>query len=187
MDIIQEKTALRKQILAQRKALSPEQIAQKSSQIISKIIETSEYKKSECIYAYMPIRGEADMTLLIEKAWRDGKRVAVPRVAGKELIFYYIKSFDELDMGSFGIREPKDGLEEASCEDALLIIPGVVFDKSGHRIGYGGGFYDRYLEAHTRHLIVAPAYDFQVKDKIITQEHDISVDMVICDSERSRY
>ncbi len=178
-DIVQSKNVLRKQVLDIRKGLSDEEIIERSRQIVLNIISSSEYKNAECIYAYMPVRGEVDVTSLIEAAWRAGKRVAVPKVIDRDLIFYYIKSFGELDTGSFGIREPKDGLEEALCENALLIIPGVAFDKSGHRIGYGGGFYDRYLEMHTGHFIMAPAYDFQVKEVIATEEHDIVVDMVV--------
>ncbi len=177
--IMEVKQVLRKQVLDIRKGLSKDEIIERSRQIVLNIISSSEYKNAECIYAYMSVRGEVDVTSLIEAAWRAGKRVAVPKVVDKDLIFYYIKSFEELDSGSFGIREPKAGLKEASAEDALLIIPGVAFDKSGHRIGYGGGFYDRYLEKHTGHFIIAPAYDFQVKEVIAPEEHDIGVDMVV--------
>ncbi len=175
----EEKQLLRKQVLSIRKALTPEQIVEKSERIITNVLAIAEYQNTTCIYAYIPAKGEVDVTSLIEAAWRDGKKVAVPKVVEKDLIFYYINNYDDLESGYFGINEPKAGLEVASCEDALLIIPGVAFDKDGHRIGYGGGFYDRYLEKHTGHFVMAPAYDFQVVDKIAVEEHDIGVDMVV--------
>jgi len=178
-DMAKDKRVLRKQVLNIRKALTAEQIAEKSARIITNVLATAEYNNTTCIYVYMPAKGEVDVTSLIEAAWRDGKKVAVPKVIDKDMIFYYIKSFDDLESGYFGILEPKDGLEAATCENALLIIPGVAFDKAGHRIGYGGGFYDRYLEKHTGHFVMAPAYDFQVVDKIAVEEHDIGVDMVV--------
>lgn len=173
------KQFLRRRMLDMRKALTLGQIAEKSRRIVDNILLTEKYKNAHCIYAYVPAKGEVDVTSLIEAAWRDGRKVAVPKVMDKDLIFYYIMSFNDLESGYFGILEPKEGLEEASCEDALLIIPGVAFDKKGHRIGYGGGFYDRYLEKHTKHFVMAPAYDFQVQEEIITEEHDIGVDMVV--------
>ncbi|MBO5227406.1 MAG: 5-formyltetrahydrofolate cyclo-ligase [Lachnospiraceae bacterium] len=174
-----DKITLRKQILSMRKGLTSKQIKEKSVRVIENIIVTAEYKNATCIYAYMPAKGEVDVTSLIEEAWHDGKKVAVPKVIDKDMIFYYIKSFDDLESGYFGILEPKEGLEAAACENALLIIPGVAFDKEGHRIGYGGGFYDRYLEEHAGHFVMAPAYDFQVVDRIVVEEHDIGVDMVV--------
>jgi len=176
---VTDKGMLRKQILSIRKKLAPEWIVEKSKSIVSNILVTYEYINAPCIYVYMPAKGEVDVSTLIEAAWRDGKRVAVPKVIDKDMIFYYIKSFDDLESGYFGILEPREGLEAAACEDALLIIPGVAFDKDGHRIGYGGGFYDRYLEEHIGHFVMAPAYDFQVVDKIAVEEHDIGVDMVV--------
>lgn len=182
---VEAKQTLRKMVIDVRKALTPAQILERSRRIAEDIMLTDEYKKADCIYAYMPAKGEVDVTLLIDAAWCEGKRVAVPKVIDKELFFYYINSYDELCKGCFGIQEPVEGLEIAECNDALLIIPGVAFDRKGHRIGYGGGFYDRYLCKHTEHFVMAPAYDFQVFDEILTEAHDISVNMVVSD-ERQR-
>lgn len=185
-DITNQKKALRKEVLNIRKNLTCEEVEIKSRDIVNRIIESDVYKQAECIYAYMPLNKEVDVTMLIEDAWQKGKRVAVPKVHGKDMVFYYIESFDELAEGSFGIREPREGLRVAAEEEALLIIPGVVFDVKGHRIGYGGGFYDRYREKHNRHFALAPAYDFQVKEHIVSEEHDIVVDMLIFDKQTER-
>ena len=87
------------------------------------------------------------MTGSIEKAWADGKEIAVPKVQGLDMIFYKLTDFAQLEPGYYGIPEPVSG-EIVQWEDALMIMPGVAFDRQNHRVGYGGGFYDRYLEKH---------------------------------------
>ena len=86
-------------------------------------------------------------------AWDDGKEVAVPRVDGDGIMhFYYLRSLKDLEPGAFGIMEPRADCRICETEEGLLLMPGVAFDEQGHRVGYGGGYYDRYLEKHP-HLI----------------------------------
>ena len=105
--------------------------------------------------------------------------VAVPRVSGQNMFFFYVESYNDLTKGNFGILEPKDSAMQAEEKDALMIIPGVAYDKTGNRIGYGGGYYDRYLAGEHDHYIIAPAYGFQIVDSLISEEHDIQVDEII--------
>jgi 5-formyltetrahydrofolate cyclo-ligase len=93
--------------------------------------------------------------------------------------FFYITSFEEdLEDGYFGIREPKE-IHPAKEENALLLMPGVAFDEARHRVGYGGGFYDRFLEAHPGMVTVALAFEFQVKEEVPFEEFDIRPSRIV--------
>lgn len=173
------KQALRKQMLEFRRCLSAEEVSKKSKNIIDKILATDSYKKAGCIYAYISTRNEVDLRELIEAAWTEGKRVAVPKVCGQDMSFYYIESYADLVKGNFGILEPRNGTMHAEEKDALMFIPGVAYDNTGNRIGYGGGYYDRYLAGEHSHYIIAPAYRFQIVDRLTSEEHDIQVDEII--------
>lgn len=111
----------------------------------------------------------------------DHKRVAVPRVEGKNMTFYYLENWEQLQPGYFQIPEPAWGTA-ASEENALLIMPGVAFDANCNRAGYGQGFYDRYLEAHPDHPTIAIAFDFQLVDEVPSEPTDIRPDMVITET-----
>lgn len=144
-----------------------------SLKILEHVQGLLEYQKAEVIYAYMDCRHEVETRDLIQAAWKAGKRVAVPKVKGQEMQFYYISSFqDDLEAGSFGIQEPKEQ-NPAREEHALLLMPGVAFDGECHRVGYGGGFYDRFLETHPRLTTLALAFEFQVKEAVPFEEFDI--------------
>ena len=166
MRSIYSKAELRKSILERRKNMSQEEVAEKSRNIVKQILALDEYKEADCIYAYISTRNEVDLTELIETAGVSGKRIAVPRVSGYYMDFYYISSFSDLVKGNFGIFEPADYTVKANERDAFVLIPGVVYDKSGNRIGYGGGYYDKYFAEGHSHYIVAPAYEFQVVGSI---------------------
>ena len=143
-----------------------------------------EYQAAEVIYAYLTFNEELRTEFLIRRAWADGKRVAVPRVLGKGWMeFYYIDSFDGFITSAFGVPEPPEDSEKlADSDDVLLLMPGLAFDRDHNRIGYGGGFYDRYLERYmakgTKFYKPALAYDFQIVDRIPAAPFDIKVDAV---------
>ena len=142
------KKAFRREVKARRAARTREQIHEMSGQIAERFLHLPEYLEAACIYAYMDCKNEVETRAIIEKAWADGKRVAVPRVRGEVMDYHYIEDFSGLEDGYYGIREPLAELPVAMEEDALMILPGVAFDEALHRVGYGGGFYDRYQEAH---------------------------------------
>lgn len=122
---------------------------------------------------------------LIEEAWKAGKEVAVPKVDGKDMIFYKLTDFSQLEPGYFGIPEPTRG-EIVEWEDALMIMPGVAFDKNNHRVGYGGGFYDRYLEKHPDLKRIAAAFEFQILSGVPTEPTDISPEIVVTEKQCMR-
>jgi len=173
------KNATRKLMLELRKGMILSEVSEKSRNIVNRILVKESYKKADCIYAYIGTRNEVDLQALIEDAWMKGKRVAVPRVCGQDMSFYYIESYADLVKGNFGILEPKDGAMQAEEKDALMLIPGVAYDKMGNRIGYGGGYYDRYLSGVHNHYIIAPAYEFQIVNMLASEKHDIQVDEII--------
>lgn len=173
------KKELRKEVLARRKAMDPAEVREKSEIICRKIRETDLYRGSACLCIYMPIRNEVEADLLIEAAREDGKRVYIPKVIGDEMVF---NAYDEAlisEEGRFHIRESasEDVLEPA--EDTLIIMPGSVFDVSCRRIGYGGGFYDKYLSRHAMCRTIGVCFDFQIVREIPAESHDICPEMVI--------
>lgn len=176
-----EKKDIRKLIFSRRKAVTEEEIHNQSRIICDKILTQESYQKASCIYAYVDFNREVKTMDLIETALKQGKRVAVPKVHGKDMNFYYLESRDQLQPGYFKIPEPAWGVE-AKEEDALMIVPGVGFDRFCHRAGYGQGFYDRYLEAHPHHPTIAIAFDFQIVEEVPSDPADICPDMVITET-----
>lgn len=167
-----EKKEIRKLVFAKRRQLTEAERLEKSRAICDRIIATEAFQKADCLYTYMDYNGEVCTRPLIEEAWRLGKRVAAPRVAGEEMGYFYISSYDDVKPGYFQIPEP-DAVRPAGDEEALLIVPGVGFDRKRHRCGYGKGFYDRYLSRHTRHTTMAVAFEFQLVDEVPSAAHDI--------------
>ena len=174
------KDELRKVIRGYRRSLSQEEAAIKSIAILNKLFETEQYKNAECIYCYIDFRNEVKTMPLIRKALKDGKRVAAPKITNKQMEFYYITGYSDLKEGTFGILEPFN-CELASETDALMIMPGIAFDRGNHRIGFGGGYYDKYLERENTHFKIALAYHFQVFSQIPFESHDICPDMILTD------
>lgn len=173
-----EKKALRREIAVRRKEASDQEIHEKSRAIWERFLALPEYEKASCVYAYMDCKHEVETRALIEAMWSHGKRVAVPRVEGADMCFYYITSFAELEDGYFGIQEPKP-LHPAEEEQALLIVPGVAFDEQCHRVGYGGGFYDRFQEAHPHFQRIALAFEFQVFPEVPFEDFDRKPEKII--------
>ena len=175
---METKKRIRQEIFSRRKAASREQIREDSRKIFETVRALPEYREASSVYAYMDCRNEVMTRAFIRKAWEDGKQVAVPRVEGKEMRFWLIRSFDELAEGYYGIQEPLP-LRPAADESALMIVPGVAFDRERHRIGYGGGFYDRYLSRHTGHTTVAVAFSFQLMDGLPAEPTDILPEILV--------
>ena len=174
------KNKIRKEILEIRRNLSEEYVSETSRKITDKILDLPEYKNADLIFCYIAAKNEVQTNLLIEDAWKCGKRMAVPKVHGKEMSFYEIHSFNQLKTGNFGIKEPDDScpLIEKPNDSSIVIMPGVAFDRTGNRIGYGGGYYDRYFQKYPEIYKIAPAYDFQIVPSIEAEEHDIKVDKI---------
>ncbi len=116
---------------------------------------------------------------MLQRALDEGKRVAVPKVYGDDMKFIYLDDLTQVAKGYAGIPEPIADAPVAQDETALVLMPGLAFDRQGHRIGYGGGFYDKFLAREPHHPTLALCYDFQVQEALQTEEFDIPVDTVI--------
>ena len=174
-----DKTALRREILEKKKAMSPEEIEDRSARLGELFAQTDAYRTAKTIYGYMPYNQEVRTVPILERAIRDGKKVAVPKVYGDTMRFIYLDDLTQVAKSDMGIPEPIADEPVADDETALVLMPGLAFDKAGHRIGYGGGFYDKFLTAEPDHPTVALCYDFQMYAHLDTEEFDIPVDMVI--------
>lgn len=174
-----DKRELRSSIRAQKRAMTEEMIQQKS-QILGELFAASEaYRNAKTIYGYLPYNQEVRTVPMLQRALEDGKRVAVPKVYGDEMRFICMTDLTRVEKGYAGIPEPVDDGPVADDPTALVLMPGLAFDPQGHRIGYGGGFYDKFLEKEPNHPTLALCYDFQMLPKLETESHDIPVDWVI--------
>ncbi len=177
------KKEIRAKVKQFRKEAAPEEIQQNSERICDTFLGLQEYNDAQVVFAYIDCKNEVQTKKVIEQCWKDGKKVAVPKVLGDYMKFYEINSYDDLEDGYFGIREPRyEQLQETVCEDGLIILPGVAFDDAKHRVGYGGGFYDRYLELHPHMKKIAFAFEFQMFSQVPFEPFDILPERIITEN-----
>ena len=174
-----DKSALRREIREKKKAMSLSEIEERSARLGELFAQTEAYRQAKTLYGYMPYNQEVRTIPILERAIRDGKRVAVPKVYGDTMKFIYLDDLTQVANSDMGIPEPVADEPVADDKTALVLMPGLAFDEAGHRIGYGGGFYDKFLTAEPDHPTVALCYDFQIYAHLDTEEFDIPVDMVI--------
>lgn len=211
------KKDIRKNVLAVRDAIPVADRSQYDTSIREIVMGMKEYREAEAVLAYVSYKSEVDTTALIQQALADGKYVFVPKVSGNEMEFWKITAPEDLREGYRGILEPGQSIsfpdwirercniasidavidKEEGCK-VMMWMPGVAFDREGHRIGYGGGFYDRYLNRLLHQLkqtasadqtrtqfgrftltTAALAYSCQVLERIPYEEHDVKPDMMI--------
>lgn len=174
-----DKTALRKEIREKKRAMTPEQIEKASRDLAQQFFATSYYREAKTLYGYLPYNQEVRTESILLQALKDGKKVAVPKVYGDTMRFIYLEDLNGIEKGYAGIPEPVADEPVARDETALVLMPGLAFDREGHRIGYGGGFYDKFLSAEPNHPTVALCYGFQLLPKLETEEFDVPVDLVL--------
>lgn len=180
---INSKKEIRAEVKKYRREATAEQIQRHSDLICEKFLALPEYKETDTVFAYMDCKNEVQTRKVIEQCWKDQKTVAVPKVFGEIMKYYVISSYDDLEDGYFGIQEPKhEKLQEIVCEDGLMILPGVAFDVNRHRVGYGGGFYDRYLEAHQDMRKIAFAFEFQIFESVPFEVFDKQPEKIITEN-----
>lgn len=146
--------------------------------IYRKVITHPFFLNADTIFCYVDYNHEVDTHAIMETAWKLQKKVAVPKVNGDSMEFYDIQSFSELEEGFFHILEPVTA-SIADDSSALVIMPGAAFDKKRNRIGYGKGYYDKYLQQHKNHRMMAIAFDFQMVESIPADEFDIHPEIII--------
>ena len=181
---MEEKKVIRKKIFAIRQDISDQWVQDISIELSKHLIDLPVFQHAKKVMIYADYHHEVKTDYIIRAAWEAGKQVAVPKVVGKAMVFHLLTDFNQLKPGYFGIPEPVSG--EAVCwDEALMIMPGVAFDRKNHRIGYGGGFYDRYLEKHPGLDTVALAFDFQIKDQVPCEITDICPQVIVTETETS--
>ena len=175
---METKQDIRKIVLRERSALGQEEWMQKSSIIAKKIIEHPLFNACEEVYCYVNYRREVCTKQIIEQAWKLGKKVAVPKVLGSEMEFYYIADWMDLEIGYRDILEPKTK-KHANGQNVLVIMPGAVFDRNCNRIGYGKGYYDRYLAKNGACRKMALAFELQMRSEIPCDIHDVRPEAIV--------
>ena len=173
------KQELRQAIRARKRAMTEEDILRRSEFLAEKFARSNAYRAAKTIYGYLPYNQEVRTVPMLRRALEEGKRVAVPKVYGDDMKFIYLDDLSQVAKGYAGIPEPVADGPVAQDETALVLMPGLAFDRAGHRIGYGGGFYDKFLAREPHHPTLALCYDFQVQEALQTEEFDIPVDTVI--------
>ena len=174
-----DKKELRRTIRERKRAMTEEEIVSRSEKLGQLFAQSQAYKAAKTIYGYLPYNQEVRTVPMLEQALKDGKRVAVPKVYGDEMKFLYLDDLSQVEKGYAGIPEPIADGPVADDDTALVLMPGLAFDPAGHRIGYGGGFYDKFLAAEPNHPTLALCYEFQMLPELHTEEHDIPVDTVL--------
>ena len=174
-----DKTELRREIRTRKRAMTEEEIETRSARLAQLFFASEAYQKAKTIYGYLPYNQEVRTVPMLERALKDGKKVAVPKVYGDEMKFLYLDDLNAVAKGYAGIPEPIADEPVAQDETALVLMPGLAFDPQGHRIGYGGGFYDKFLAAEPHHPTLALCYEFQMLPKLDVEDHDIPVDTVL--------
>lgn len=174
-----DKKELRRQIREMKRAMTEEQIVAASERLGELFLDCPQYKEANTIYGYLPYNQEVRTVPMLEQAMKDGKRVAVPKCYGEEMRFIYMDDLSKVEKGYANIPEPIADEPVADDKTALVLMPGMAFTKDGKRMGYGGGFYDKFLAAEPNHPTVALCYSFQMVEDLPTEDYDIPVDCVL--------
>ena len=177
------KKEIREKYIHKRLKLTEEERSVSNEIIFNKLIKLDLFKKCECVLTYVSTKTEVDTKSLIEYSLMKGKTVAVPRCEKdtNKMTFYRIVSLNDLEKGNFNILEPDRFCSEfVDFENALCIVPGLVFDKNGYRVGYGKGYFDRFLNENDIPSIGLCRKDFIVDD-LPVEGFDKAVDFVLTD------
>ncbi len=183
IDIRNYKQELRLSCRERRKNLAPELKLQLDKAIADNVRRLKEYRPAKTLLIYMSTPIEVDTIQIIKNAWADGKRVAVPRCIpdSRDMEFHYIDSLDCLSPGTFSVLEPSPELPVVTdFSGCLMIVPGMQFDMKGYRIGYGKGYYDRYMVRFTG-ISAGVCYSNELKPFMYHGRFDRQVDIVVTD------
>ena len=168
-----------------RKSMESETKKSADEEIFRKLINNPYFQKSELILTYISVNDETDTISLINYCFENGKRVGVPKCINKmgKMEFFEVKSFDDVKPSFFGLLEPQEKCSVIrEFSNALCIVPAFSYDKSGYRIGYGGGYYDRFLSSNDI-LKIGICYDNCIEENHLYDEFDINVDIVITEKQ----
>ncbi len=186
MKNLEAKAEIRERALKDRAKIPKADREAAEHAILERLVREDFYADACCVYCYSSFRDEVATTGIIEESLKRGKKAAVPKVIGRRRMeFFFIKSREDLRPGTWDIPEPGPWCAKAPLPDerTLVILPGAAFDRTGARIGYGGGFYDTYLKGNDRCRKAALAFDVQCQEKIPVEAHDVRADFIITEKE----
>lgn len=178
------KKQIRNAVRKRRSELSFGEVRVRSDRIVSRLTRQELYRRAGCVASYVSISNEVDTHTLINLALDSGKRVAVPVVEpDRTLIHREIRGLAELNPSGLGLLEPsgEDGAVVPPDAFDIVLVPGLAFDRAGNRVGYGAGYYDRFL-AMAHPVKIGLAYDFQLFDRLPAGPRDIPMDLVVTES-----
>ena len=182
---IHPKAALRKKMLARRRAMAPEAVRAGSAAIAACLWQLSRFRRAGTLLTYVASKdNEVDTLPIIEQAITEGRRVMVPlSTSSGELRWSNLWNTEDLVPGLFGILEPRPEVRELALppEQSICLVPGIAFNKKGQRLGYGGGFFDRFL-AHYRGRTIGLAFGTQLLDVLPQEQHDQKVDWLVTEA-----
>jgi 5-formyltetrahydrofolate cyclo-ligase len=177
-----EKKLARKQMIETLSKLTKPLYEDYSYKIAQQLYQDDDWKNADVIGITLSKFPEVDTYQIIRKAWEEGKKVVVPKCYPKDksMIFYQLTEFSQLESVYFGLLEPKESRTEAveASEINLVVVPGLAYTKSGYRIGFGGGYYDRYLKNYTGKTLIL-AFENQIVPQMDVEEHDIPIQKII--------
>lgn len=189
------KKELRKEILSLRDAIPEAERKDKSHMIAKKIIAQKEFLEADKVLLFASYSSEVETSEIFQTAQTMGKAIYYPKVMGKEMEFYLVEKLEDLQIGYRGIQEPQVVLEKRFLpqpqDKICVVMPGAVFDAEGNRIGYGGGYYDKFLQKlETEHakenlckIAIAFACQMVGKDHMVQDELDIKVDYIVTENQ----
>lgn len=184
-EIRKHKSEIREYHLGVRRAMTPEARAALDEKICRAVLASATYRYADTILMYYAKEDEVNINSVAWEAVKAGKKVAFPKTNpdDRSMVFRFVQSEDDFESGALGLHEPKDGLPEFEVtgelqSNVICIIPAVVYDKKGFRIGYGGGYYDRYLSSFKGTKVGVEYHDFIVGD-VPHGRFDLAVDVII--------
>ena len=189
LDLRVYKKELRNEMRSIRNSMNSALRKEKDRLIFQRLIRLTQYQKAQTIITYVSTDAEVDTRRLIEKAWEDGKKIAVPRCQKENhtMEMFYINSMEDLEDGAYGILEPKIYTQKCSdWEGTLCIVPAFCNDKKGYRLGYGGGYYDRFLSSYSG-ITLGINYSECVKNEIYKGRYDVPIKMLLTEKDKFRF
>ena len=178
------KAVLRKEMKERLKGLPEGRKRELDEALCRQLLSLPEFSAPRTVYAYASLSWEPDTWEILKALLSRGFRLALPRVEGREMRFFFVPDLKELSQSSMKIWEPKADAVPADDSEALVLVPGMAFSRDGARLGKGGGFYDRFLAAEPDHKTIALAYGFQLMEQIPTGVYDRPVDQIVTENER---
>lgn len=187
MDEMTDKKEIRKGILTLRNDMTPGEIAVKSGVIIRRLTELRELREASTLMLFLSFGSEVLTDDLLRWGWDAGKRIVIPlcRPEGRGLTPCLLGSFAELETGHYGIREPNAEIIRTVPREEIdaVLVPAVAFDRRGYRVGYGGGYYDRFLPEVPRAARIGAAFSCQIVAEIPADFHDVPADRIVTEQE----